>query len=88
MLHALDHRKYDAATSQFLSVDPLLPMYLESRSDVYRTDHDEPVRDWEGTYRVAYRHWSMRGRWGESLLQGAGLSTIAWAVRGNGPVGG
>jgi RHS repeat-associated protein len=36
-LYDLDHRKYDAATAQFLSVDPLWPMFISSGSYVYCT---------------------------------------------------
>ncbi|MCO6465700.1 MAG: hypothetical protein J5I53_03700 [Bradyrhizobiaceae bacterium] len=36
-LYDLDHRKYDAATAQFLSVDPLWPLFLSSGSYVYCT---------------------------------------------------
>lgn len=34
---AINHRKYDAATAQFLSVDPLWPMFISSGSYVYCT---------------------------------------------------
>jgi RHS repeat-associated protein len=36
-LYDLDHRKYDAATAQFLSVDPLWSMFISSGSYVYCT---------------------------------------------------
>jgi RHS repeat-associated protein len=36
-LYDLDHRKYDGATAQFLSVDPLWPMFISSGSYVYCT---------------------------------------------------
>jgi RHS repeat-associated protein len=36
-LYDLDHRKYDAASEQFLSVDPLWPMFISSGSCVYCT---------------------------------------------------
>jgi RHS repeat-associated protein len=36
-LYDLDHRKYDAASAQFLSVDPLWPMFISSGSYVYCT---------------------------------------------------
>ena len=70
---AINHRKYDGATAQFLSVDPLWPMFISSGSYVYCTgDAVNKIDPWG-----LGEEWPINPHPGTSPQPGTGTSPLS-----------